>query len=95
LEKHVKLPVPLQDPELGQIADTILTDAHFEQFQRAAVVRAARARGWRYFVTIAQQCQQHQEKYSAAAAGGEPPAKKEESTAEFMQRMRKELKENG
>jgi hypothetical protein len=69
LEKNVKIPTPLEEPELDQIAATIRTQAHFEQFQ-AAAQRGKNAKGWRYFVTVALDCQKHQDKYSSASVSG-------------------------
>lgn len=95
LESHVKLPTRLMDPELHQIASTIQTETHFEQFQQAARRGFKSAKGWRYFVKVALDCQQHQEKYAAAAAAsGAAGDSKEKSAVEEMLRMRKEVEEN-
>jgi hypothetical protein len=85
LESSFKLPMAIEDPELGQIADTVKTDAHLKQFQEAAL-RQKDPRGWKVFVTIARNAQKHQDKYSTAAAGGEE-AKKEDP---LVKRMREE-----
>jgi hypothetical protein len=64
------LPTSLEDRELDQIAATIHSDQHFEQFQKAAQ-RQKEPRGWKVFVKIALECQKHQGKYKQAGAGGE------------------------
>jgi hypothetical protein len=71
LESKFPLPVPLEDPELNQIAATIRTEQQFEQFQQAAP-NVNQPRGWRVFVKVALECQKHQDTYAkakAAAAG--------------------------
>jgi hypothetical protein len=69
LESNFALPVPLGDTELDQIAATIHTEQHFEQFQKAAQ-NVKQPRGWRVFVVIAQQCEKHHAAYAKAAAAG-------------------------
>jgi hypothetical protein len=60
--------VPLEEPELDEIAATIHTDAHLEQFQEAAL-RQKNPRGWRVFVKIARECVKRQDSYGKVPAG--------------------------
>lgn len=69
LETHIRLPVPLDDAILNQIAATIHTNVHLEQFQKAAL-RQRNPRGWKVFVKIAQECAKHQAKYEKSMAAG-------------------------
>lgn len=68
----------LEETELEQIAATIHTEAHLEQFQKAAL-RQKDPRGWIVFVTIAQNCEKQHAGYEKAmtAGGGEQPAEDE------------------
>jgi hypothetical protein len=73
LESKVSIPgFPLEDSQLDAIAATIQTDAHFEQFQKAAL-RQNEPRGWKVFATIARQCQKLHGQYekSMSAGGGQ------------------------
>jgi hypothetical protein len=76
LEHRFKRSIPgydLEEEQLDQIAATILTDAHLEQFQKAAE-KQKDPRGWKVFVKIAQRCEQQHGKYEkamSASAGGD------------------------
>ena len=77
LEAHVSISgFDLEEAELDQIAATIHTAAHLEQFQTAAL-RQKNPRGWKVFVTIALKCQSQHGKVMAAGAGSELPKKKD------------------
>jgi hypothetical protein len=69
-ESHISIPgFSLEETELNQIAATIQTDQHFEQFKQA-VLRQKNPRGWIVFVKIALACQKRQNQYAGAAAAG-------------------------
>jgi hypothetical protein len=59
----------LQDPELNAVWVTVPSRARFEHFKKAARSQKE-ARGWKVFVTIAQNCAERYEQYSKAAAAG-------------------------
>lgn len=77
LESKVKLPIPLEERELEQIAGTIHTERNLEQFQEAALRQKA-PRGWKVYVKIALQCLEHQSKYATASAGNTGPPEDEQ-----------------
>ncbi len=82
------IPTSLEDRELDQIAATIHSDQHLEQFQKAAM-RQKNPRGWKVFVKIAVECQKHQAKYKAATASGPEESYFERRARELIEDRKK------
>jgi hypothetical protein len=67
---------PIESEVLERIGATIHNESNWEQFKAAALKNGQKARGWKYFVRVAESCVPNQATYQrsmAAGAGGYVP----------------------
>lgn len=88
---------PLESDILERIGATIRNESNWEQFKSAALKNGQKARGWKYFVRVAESCVPNQATYQqrsmAATAGGvyTPPGPRPATAEEIAEYNREQI----
>jgi len=92
---HINFPIEAE--KLECIGATIRNESNWEQFKAAALKNGQKARGWKYFVRVAESCVPNQATYQqrpmAATAGGvyTPPGPRPATAEEIAEYNREQI----